>query len=132
MEDLKQPILFYDSYCLRCSRIIQWLLNNTQNVYFSPLKGEVAENILTEKPRYISNDSIIFFSINHQKKAEFFDRIDAVLKVLAYSRKYSWLRFWIKLIPKRLLNALYSLVAKLRKRQSNPICLIESEHRILK
>ena len=131
MDICKQPVLFYDSYCLRCSRIIQWLIKNTEEIYFSPLKGEFAKNILSKKPAYISNDSVIFFCINDQQKIEFFDKIDAILKVLSFSKKYFWLRFFIKLIPSSLANILYTVVAKLRKQQNNPICLVESKKRII-
>ena len=131
VNDCKNPILFYDSYCLRCSRIVRWLLKNTEGVYFSSLKGQIAGEILSNKPPHISDESIIFFSVNHQQKRDFYDKIDAVSKVLSYSRSYRWLRLFIKLIPKPLANALYSLAAKLRKQQHCSICLHEFGDRII-
>ncbi len=113
------PILLYDGSCGFCARSVQWVLaheGSRRDLRFVSLEGPRAASLRERYPDLARTDSLIW----HEEGAagasgQVLVRSEAVLAVLRYvGRGWALLASVAHLIPRRLRDAAYDLVAKHR------------------
>lgn len=114
----QRTILFYDGVCGLCDRTVQFLLrhkrfedhgSDSKRLYFSPLQGQTAATLLSERDR-LDLDSVVLF-----KDGVFFRKAQAIAAASGFVR-FPWnlLLAVVQVIPLRVANIGYDLVAKYR------------------
>jgi len=111
--DLKahQPILFFDSDCVLCSRIVNFILKNekSQSLKFASLQGEVFQELQKSYEIPDGVDSTILLE-NGQVSIE----SKAAISLGKYLKApYSFVSIF-KIIPSFILDALYKFIARNR------------------
>ena len=100
-------IVFYDDHCGLCNGFVKILIKlNIEGLYFAPLHGITYRELLDKK--YDSYDSVIFY-----KSASVYVKSQAVIEILSLKSKLFKI---LKVIPKFILDPIYSFIAKHRKR----------------
>lgn len=127
---LDKPILFYDGDCGFCQRSVQFIIEHEKSpLYnFAPLQGEAAVNHL---PKALTEDldSLVILSGN-----TIYTKSDAVL-FIANSLVFPYSLAKIgKVIPVRIRNQMYKLVARNRFKLSkvSKTCVIPSDEERLR
>ena len=108
-------LVFYDGECGFCNHTVQWLLARDQRevLYFAPLEGEAASEILSKFSLPPELDSIIYVR-NLSDEPEVFILSSAALEIVrVLPAPWSWLAF-CKLIPSLIRDGLYTAFAKRR------------------
>ena len=110
-----EHLIFFDGECGFCDKAVQWLLENDDDevLYFAPLKGEIALQVLPQFEFSSELDSIVY--VRHSDtEAEAFvysDAIGEILKVLPM--RWSWMRIaWM--VPRVIRDAVYRSFAARR------------------
>ena len=113
------PIVLYDGVCGLCNRLVQFILRHDQaDVFrFASLQSPLAAELL-EHHAVPADMNTVYVVLNHQQPAEQLPaRSDAVIFILKKLPGH-W-AFWgglCKLLPRRLRDAVYQLVASNRYR----------------
>lgn len=106
-------IVFYDSQCLLCSRLIYliWKYNKSKNVYFSSLQGGFAQYFLKSFDRFhLKEDTLYFFNCG-----KLYAKSDAVFHVVKEMSFPFFILHSLLFIPRFIRDAVYDLVASYRK-----------------
>ena len=107
-----KQIIFYDSVCNMCNGFVNTVikLDKKNRLFFSPLNGESAKNLLKDQGEKINNiDSVIFY--NNEKISI---KSEAVIDIIKSLGSFYIIVSIIKIIPSFVLDGLYDLVAKNR------------------
>ncbi len=108
---MNEHIIFYDSDCLLCSRVIRFLILIDKNnlFYFAPLNGETYKKIIS--PKNYAENSIVYF-----RKNEEILRSKAVIQILVDLNGFWRFAFLFNYIPLTVLDFFYRLIAENRHR----------------
>jgi predicted DCC family thiol-disulfide oxidoreductase YuxK len=105
------PIVFFDGECGLCSKSVQFIIkyDKNQTFYFCPLQASITKNLIPEK--FHNANTVILF-----EEKKIYVKSLAAFKILS-KLKTNWRILLIfRLFPLFLTDAIYSLVAKYRKR----------------
>ncbi len=112
---MKKPTILYDGYCNFCARVVRSILRHDRKkrFLFSPLQSSFGATVQGRlKARYGAvPDSIVLL---HNNKV--YVRTDAVLRIAAIIGGPWYLLSPLWLLPRKLRNALYDIVARKRYR----------------
>lgn len=113
------PILLYDGSCGFCARSVQWVLaheGSRRDLQFVSLEGPHAVSLRERYPDLAGTDSLIWHEEGSAgASGPVLVRSEAVLAVLRYvGHRWALLASVAHLIPRRLRDAAYDLVAKHR------------------
>lgn len=105
-----KPIIFFDGVCGLCNSFVDIVmkLDRAQQFLFSPLQGETAKKLLTQKQTE-DLDSVILYD-----NGVTYSKSDAVLEI--FNKIGGFLQLWMftKIIPKNLRDHVYDLAAEQR------------------
>lgn len=107
----KQPILFFDSNCVLCSRVITFILRHEKNktLKFASLQGEVFQALKENYDIPLGVDSTILY-----EEGEIFIESRAALKLCKYLKTpYSFLVIF-KIFPSFISDRVYKWIARNR------------------
>jgi predicted DCC family thiol-disulfide oxidoreductase YuxK len=112
-EALNQLIILFDGYCHLCDGTVNILLKIDRNddFLFAPLQSNYGKLVQEKHPKIKNIDSILVL-----KNDKIFSKSDAALLIAS---KLPWYFRWLKvleLLPKRLRDGLYDMVATNRYR----------------
>jgi len=119
---LDAPVLLYDGSCGFCARSVQFVLAHDRRgtLRFGPLQGAFGRSVVAAHPELHDVDSVVWVEGSAVKV-----RSDAALVVLAYlGGGWSTLSALGRLVPRRLRDALYDAIARLRFRLAARACLL--------
>ncbi|MGC6455654.1 MAG: thiol-disulfide oxidoreductase DCC family protein [Coraliomargaritaceae bacterium] len=122
-----KKILFFDGDCGLCQRSVRFLMKRgkRKQIYFAPLQGETAIQLLPERYR-AELDTVVY----RLPDGECLTRFSAITRYLIDSE--SFLSFPAKLLnflPRVLLDRLYNLIAQRRHRLTPAkTCLLDEKH----
>jgi predicted DCC family thiol-disulfide oxidoreductase YuxK len=105
----ENTILFFDGVCNLCNASVVWILKNESNakVYFSPLQGEIAQELLGDLAEDLQ-------SLVLSENGLIYTKSTAALRIVKYLKwYYQPLRIFF-IVPKFLRNPIYSYIAKNR------------------
>ena len=119
------PIVLYDGICNLCNQSIQFILRHEADdkLRFVSQQSDLAQRLMASHNLQHVN-SIVFW-----KSGQVFTKSDAAIAIVRHLRApYRWLSL-LALIPKRIRDYVYTLVAKLRYRifGKSDHCLVPSE-----
>ena len=108
-------LVFFDGECGFCDRTVQWLLKNDdlEQLYFAPLQGELAQEVLPQFEFPPNLDSIVY--VRHlDVEPEAFIYSDAAGEILrVLPARWSWMRIaWI--VPRAVRDMVYRAFAARR------------------
>ena len=109
-----QRIIFYDGYCVLCSRLIRYIIRSDKKelFWYSSLQSKTAEDILRSQFKIVDiPDSIAYVS-----EGQVYFYSDAVIRIFADLRGMFRLIFILYIIPKFLRDLIYKWIAKNRFR----------------
>ena len=107
-----KKIIFYDGICNMCNGFVNTVikLDKRNQLFFSPLNGKNAKNLLKAQGGKIKNiDSVIFYN---NKKISI--KSEAVIDIIKSLGSFYIIISIIKIIPSFILDGIYDLVAKNR------------------
>ena len=106
---IKKNIIFYDAYCALCDKSITWILeNDNENEFqFSHFKSDFAKSSLKSN---FKADSVSILTIEGQ----IISKSDATIFILDTLKKYRVFNKILKIIPKKLRDFYYDIIAKNR------------------
>ena len=110
--EIDHPIVLYDGICNLCNRSIQFILRHEADneLRFVSQQSDLAQRLMAGHKLQQIN-SIIFW-----ESGRFLTKSDAAIAIMRHLRPpYRWLSL-VALIPKRIRDRAYELVAKLRYR----------------
>lgn len=104
---MEQKILFFDGVCHLCNGYIDFLVRfQTSDIFFAPLQGSTAAQILNPRPPV---DSILYY-----KNKIILQKSTAVIESLCDATiLFCWLKIFY-LIPRFFRDAIYDYVARHR------------------
>jgi predicted DCC family thiol-disulfide oxidoreductase YuxK len=106
-----RDIIFFDSHCSLCSRIVQWLtgIDKNQMIYFTSLNANL-ENFNIPGIRELNTyDTMLYYHAG-----QLYEKSDAVIAILkSLGSPWSFFHF-VSYIPKSVRDLFYDLVAKNR------------------
>ena len=104
-----KSIVFFDSYCLLCSRFVLILLKNDKsNFYYSGFESDIAKEILSEDLRYNPQTIVLYDDEKLWFKSE------AVFKIIGKMR-FPWSILMIfSILPSSLADKVYNWLARNR------------------
>ena len=110
-----EHLVFFDGECGFCDRTVQWLLerDEQEQLYFAPLQGEQAREVLPQFEFPPELDSIVYVRHSSTGVEAFIysDAIGEILKVLP--KRWSWMRIaWI--VPRSIRDVVYRAFAARR------------------
>ena len=108
----KEKIIFFDGYCNLCNGFVNFIirLDKKNKIFFAPLNGKKAEQILSKKEiNSVLPDSVIFY---HNNVTSF--KSKAVIDIFISLGGFYKLVVILKVIPSFILNFLYDTIAKNR------------------
>ena len=114
---IPKHLVLYDGECGFCNHTVQWLLarDHKEELYFAPLQGEIATQILPQFTLPADLDSIIYVR-NVSDSSEAFIHSAAALEIVrVLPSPWSWLR-WFLIIPSVIRDGFYKAFAKRRIR----------------
>ena len=108
-----QWIVFFDGQCGLCSRSVRFLAHADQHdrLLFAPLQGELAKQHQLEQYASATDGSMVLIRSSDGQK---FFRSDSVLELCRALRGIFLLGLCAKILPHRLRDAMYRLIAKNR------------------
>lgn len=129
LNTVKSPsdkfILFYDGECAFCSFWVNFIWERDQNkvVFFAPLQGETAQNFISDTHRK-QLDTVVFYY-----EGTLLTKSEAILTALKQIHYAPDLVFLLNLIPKKIRNFVYDIIARHRYKLfgKQPICPLPSE-----
>ena len=107
-----KKIIFYDGVCNMCNGFVNTVikLDKRNQLFFSPLNGKNAKNLLNDQGEKINNiDSVIFYN---NKKISI--KSEAVIDIIKSLGSFYIIISIMKIIPSFVLDGLYDLIAKNR------------------
>lgn len=114
METKNKKIIFYDGECAMCHFSVSFAMARdvSKKLYFSPLNGETAEDVLGSTINEKFGDSIILAS-----EGEIYTHSDAIIEIL-YHLTAPWpiLGRLLFFVPKIMRDFLYKHIAATRKK----------------
>ena len=108
----KEKIIFFDGYCNLCNGFVNFIirLDKKNKIFFAPLNGKKAEEILSKKEiNLVLPDSVIFY---YNNVTSF--KSKAVIDIFISLGGFYKLVVILKVIPSFILNFLYDTIAKNR------------------
>lgn len=102
-------MVFFDGECVMCNGIVVWLSQNSKELHFSSLQGQ----LFAEKGSGINIDSLVFMD-----EAEMYIKSDAIFAILKYVPSYSFFRIF-KFLPRFARDTVYDFIAKRRKKRTD-------------
>jgi len=112
-RDIEHPIVFFDGVCAMCNRFVDLVLraDKRDTFRFAPLQGETARRVLADLPPDPERWSMVYLDergLHDQSDAslEVYRRLGGAWRLLAAAR----------LIPRRLRDPLYRVIARNRYR----------------
>ncbi len=117
MEKYPEHLILFDGECGLCDKTVQFLLDKDKKgiLHFSPLQGDIAEQILNEHADLRQLDSILYVR-THNMRSEIFAHSSAVSELCSVlPAPWSWMSC-IRWIPKPLRDLGYRFVARNRLR----------------
>ena len=108
----KEKIIFFDGYCNLCNGFVNFIirLDKKNKIFFAPLNGKTAEQILSKKEiKSVLPDSVIFY---YDDVTSF--KSKAVIDIFISLGGFYKLVVILKVIPSFILNFLYDTIAKNR------------------
>lgn len=117
MNASTQFIVLYDGECGLCDRSVQWLLDHDRRgvLFYSPLQGETAADILSRNPIPEGLDSIIFVRKNNDTEQLYWYSSAAIEITKELSWPWRFLSFF-RFVPRFVRDWFYRLVARNRLR----------------
>lgn len=125
MISQNDTIVFYDGDCGFCNRSIAVILKyrKTDNIKFCPLQSVFTEDTLSKFNEKIQYDSFYFLNKN-----KVFIKSNAAIEISKLLKwPYSWLPLG-KIVPIRIRDYIYDIVAKRRHKLSKDYCYMPSEN----
>lgn len=128
------PILLYDGTCGFCASSVQFVLRHERShvLRFAPLDGAVGRDVRAAWPEAAAADTMILLDGGARGPRL---RSDAALAVASLMGGPWRLAAIVRIVPRRLRDAAYDLVARHRHRLAGaPACLVppaEAAHRFL-
>ena len=108
----KEKIIFFDGYCNLCNGFVNFIirLDKKNKIFFAPLNGKKAEQILSKKEiNSVLPDSVIFYCNNVTSF-----KSKAVIDIFISLGGFYKLVVILKVIPSFILNFFYDTIAKNR------------------
>ena len=108
----KEKIIFFDGYCNLCNGFVNFIirLDKKNKIFFAPLNGKKAEEILSKKEiNSVLPDSVIFYYNNVTSL-----KSKAVIDIFISLGGFYKLVVILKVIPSFILNFFYDTIAKNR------------------
>ena len=122
------PLLFYDGTCGFCARVVQFVLRhetNRHDLRFAPLDGVRARDLRGR--RGIENVDSFIWSETTATSEVVLVRSDAALALASYlGGGWKMLGALARLLPRRLRDAAYDLVARHRHALGGAVCVVPS------
>lgn len=119
---MDDKIIFFDSDCLLCNKIILFLLKRDKKgkLKFAQLNGKTAKKVLEKN--YLNDNSTILF-LNNKKIYMKSNAVLSILKLLNFP--YNMLIIFY-IIPRFIRDAVYDYIAKNRQKWfgNNKICYL--------
>ncbi len=107
-----KPVLLFDGVCNLCNGWVNFVIDRDPHarILFAPLQSTAAKSLLRQNNRNPDDmDTVVFID-----RGSVYERSDAVLQMVKYLRGAARI-LWIGwLMPRRMRNALYDLIAKKR------------------
>ena len=107
-----KKIIFYDGVCNMCNGFVNTVikLDKSNQLFFSPLNGKNAKNLLKDQGEKTNNiDSVIFYN---NKKISI--KSEAIIDIIKSLGSFYIIISIMKIIPSFVLDGLYDLIAKNR------------------
>ncbi len=108
-----KKIILFDGVCNLCNRSVQFIIHrDKEDIFrFAALQSEVGKKLISERKIDTSNvDSIILIDPG----VAYFTKSDAALRIGRHLKGYRTISRVLKLIPRKLRNIVYDIVAKNR------------------
>lgn len=124
--EMVKPILFYDGDCGFCNHVVAFIIKNERKseISFSSLQSQFAKDIFKEEVN--KEDYFDSFKIKANKRV--YEKADAVFFLIKTQLKFYFFPLLIfKILPKRMLNAVYNFIAKRRTKMAKPFCWLPSK-----
>ena len=121
------PILLYDGTCGFCAASVQFVLRHERSnvLRFVSLQSGFGKAVLGRHPELVDVDSMMFVLPAAAGRGErVFVRSGAVLRVVSYLHPIWKIALVGSLLPQRLRDALYDVIARHRHRLIHQQCLI--------
>jgi predicted DCC family thiol-disulfide oxidoreductase YuxK len=115
--DAPRPVLLYDGTCGFCAESVQLVLRNDRRgtLRFAALDGTFGRTLRARHPELARVDSVVWYEPAHDDASErLLTRSGAALRVARYLGGAWHLATMGVLIPRRLRDAVYDLVARHR------------------
>jgi predicted DCC family thiol-disulfide oxidoreductase YuxK len=116
----QRNILFYDGFCVLCNQMIQWLLKLDRKGVFElmPQHSDEAKSYMGEGSMH---DEVVLWA-----SGKVYGGVDAIMHAFKLlGKKWRFLVFFMKLMPRSVLKRLYHLVASNRYQWfGHPSCRI--------
>lgn len=108
-------ILFYDGVCGFCNKTVQHILRHDKKkeMRFAALQSELAKKILGKLATDLQ--TVVLYE-KKEDKITLYTRSDAALRIAQYLGGIYELALVFRIIPKRIRDLFYSLIAKYRYR----------------
>lgn len=113
-----QDVLLYDGACGFCEASVQFVLRHDRAklLKFAPLKGALASAVTARHPELAHIDSIVWVERLGGRDEQVHVRSAAMLEVAAYLGGMWRVASFARVIPAKLRDAIYALVARHRHR----------------
>ena len=126
---MREPmVIFYDAHCKLCSWSVRWIIRNDVHKRFSFKALQAMDHSLEMGKQGASDDSVEdddpFETVVLMLKGKRYERSSAVLRIALHLR-FPWPLLGIFfLVPVRIRDSLYDLVARNRKRWFGEACVL--------
>ena len=113
---MPRPVLLYDGNCGFCAASVQFVLRHDRRglVRFAPLQGVYGSRVRARHPELAGVDSMIWVDGADEEHERVFVRSAAVLRIARYLGGAWRLALAAGVLPGRMLDAVYALVARHR------------------
>lgn len=113
MNQLEQPIIFFDGLCGMCNGFVNHILRSDQKqtFMFAPLQGSTARDLLPPMA-----DDAREWSMVYLDEFGIHDQSDAVLEICRRLDGKWQLLSWLRLVPRFIRNPVYRVIARNRFR----------------
>ncbi len=123
---MEGSVVFFDGNCGLCNRSVQFILKHerNQNLQFTSLQSSFAKKVMKE----FGMESNYEESILLYQDGKLFSKSTAVLRIIPFLKWYCYPLLIIWIIPNFILDKVYDLIARNRKRFAMFCVLPESKH----
>jgi predicted DCC family thiol-disulfide oxidoreductase YuxK len=126
------PILLYDGDCAFCAASVRLVLRHERrrDLRFAPLGGQLGRAVRRQHPELAGVDSVLWFEPaagGHPERVAV--RTQAVLQVARYLGGLWRMLLLGRLLPRRVADAVYEVVARHRRRlvREGDVCLLPAQ-----